>query len=39
MCMSFKLKLYFAEVVDLVKLANLDVGHVMCNDYTTTYAN
>ena len=39
MCMFFKLKLYFAEVVDLVKLAYLDASHVMCNNYATTYAN
>ena len=39
MCMFSKLKLYFAKVVDLVKLAYLDVGHVMCNNYVATYAN
>ena len=39
MCMFLKLKLYFAKVVDLVKLAYLDVGHVMYNNYAATYAN
>ena len=39
MCMFLKLKPYFAEVVDLVNLACLDAGHVMCDNYAATYAN
>ena len=34
-----KLKLYFAEVWDLVNLACLDAGHVMCDNSATTYAD
>ena len=39
MCMFLKLKLYFAQVVDLVNLACLDAGHVMYDNYAVTYAN
>ena len=39
MCMFLKLKLYFAQVVDLVNLACLDAGHVMYDNYAATYAN
>ena len=37
--MLLKLKLYFAKVVDLVNLACLDAGHVMCDNYAATYAD
>ena len=39
MCSFLKLKLYFAEELDLVNLACVDSGHVMCDNYTATYAN
>ena len=37
--MFLKLKLYLAEVLDLVSLACLDVGHVMCDNYAATYVD
>ena len=38
-CILSKLKLCFAEVSDLVNLACLDAGLVMCDNFVATYAN
>ena len=38
-CMLLKLKLYFAEVVDLVNLACPDADHVMCDNYVATHSD
>ena len=39
MCMFLKLKLYFAEMVDLVSLTYLAAGHVMFDNYAVTYVD
>ena len=39
MCIFLKLKLYFAEMVDLVSLTCLATDHVMCDNYATTYVD
>ena len=39
MCMFLKLKLYFAEMVDLVSLTCLATNHMRYDNYATIYVN
>ena len=39
MCMFLKLKLYFAEMVDLVGLICLVADHMRYDNYAATYAD
>ena len=38
-CVFLRLKLYFAEMVDLVDLTCFAANHIRCDNYTTTYVD